>query len=68
MSNADAQTDVAMSPVQVTSSDDQTNLNKDSVWPASTSANAKALKTVLVTIPDSLKSFLQGELPVTVAV
>lgn len=53
--------DSAMSSAHSAIPVEQTSTNKDVAWPASTSANAKALKTVLVTIPDSLKSFLQGE-------
>lgn len=57
--NETAGADVAMSTAGANSA--AVDAGKAAAWPATTSANAKALKMVLVAIPDSLKSFLQGK-------
>lgn len=53
--------DVAMTSGPGADVNEPANSSKASTCSAGTIANAKALKTVLMTIPDSTKSFLQGE-------
>lgn len=62
MAVTNEQADVAMSSTSEAPAAEASSPSKPSTSSPSMLANAKALKTVLVTIPDSTKSFLQGKL------